>query len=80
MPEGSENGRQPRGHIRKRGRSYQVLVYAGTDPVTGKWNYLTESTTDQKQAQKILRRLTAAVDAQRVASTRRPWPRRSTRG
>jgi integrase len=70
MSEGSGNGRRARGHIRKRGRSYQVLVYAGTDPVTGKWNYLTESTTNEKQAQKILRRLTAQVEEQRVAQTK----------
>jgi integrase len=48
MSEVSGNGRRARGHIRKRGRSYQVLVYAGTDPVTGKWNYLTESTTNEE--------------------------------
>jgi integrase len=33
--------RRERGFIRKRGNSYQVLVYAGVDPLTGKDNYLT---------------------------------------
>ena len=70
MPYGSANGRRPKGHIRRRGRSFQVLVYAGTDPVTGRSNYLTESSTDEKQAEKILRRLVAEVEAQRVASTK----------
>jgi integrase len=59
-----------RGHIRRRGGSYQVLVFAGIDPVTGTRNYLSESTRDEKQAQKILRRLTSEVEEQRVARTK----------
>lgn len=42
----------------------------GTDPVTGKWNYLTESTTRREAAAEALRRVTAVVDAPRVASTK----------
>jgi len=48
---------RPRGYIRKRGRSYQVLVYAGIDPVTGKPHRLSASTTDEKEAERILGRL-----------------------
>src|SRR6266581_4112205 len=54
--------RRQRGHIRQRGGSFQVLVYAGIDPVTGKRNYLTESTHDAKEADRILRRLLTQVD------------------
>jgi hypothetical protein len=54
MAQTSAKGRRARGHIRRRGGSFQVLVYAGTDPLTGKPNYLTESTRDEAQAQKIL--------------------------
>jgi integrase len=64
------NGRRARGHIRRRGSSFQVLVYAGTDPLTGKPNYLTESTRDDAQAQKILTRLLAQVDEQRNPRTK----------
>jgi len=47
--------------------SYQVLVFAGIAPVTGKRNYLTESTRDEKQAERILRRLLNEVEEQRNA-------------
>jgi integrase len=70
MPRSSGKARRPRGHIRKRGGSYQVLVYAGVDPLTGKDHYLTESTRDEAQAQKILTRLLGTVDEQRNPRTR----------
>jgi integrase len=66
----STQGRRARGHIRRRGGSFQVLVSAGTDPLTGKPNYLTESTRDEAQAQKILTRLLAQVDEQRNPRTK----------
>jgi hypothetical protein len=47
-----------------------VLVFSGIDPVTGNRNYMSESTRDEKQAQKVLRRLVAGVEAQRVARTK----------
>jgi integrase len=62
--------RRPRGHIRQRGGSYQVLVYAGIDPVTGKRNYLTESTSDPKDADRVLRRLVTQVDEQNHPRTK----------
>src|SRR6476660_483773 len=70
MARTSAKGRRARGHIRRRGGSFQVLVYAGTDPLTGKPNYLTESTPDEAQAQKILTRLLAQVDDQRNPRTK----------
>ena len=63
------NGRQ-RGHIRKRGNSYQVLMYAGIDPLTGKELRLTASTTDEAEAHRILKRFRAQVDEQSRARTK----------
>jgi integrase len=63
-------GRRERGHIRRRGGSYQVLVYAGVDPLTGRAHYLTESAPDEAKAKRILTRLLAEVDEQRNASTK----------
>ncbi|MFJ8813051.1 site-specific integrase [Amycolatopsis thermoflava] len=59
-----------RGSIRQRGKSLQVRVYAGIDPVTGRQSYLTETVkgTDKaahRQAQKVMTRLQAQVDRQR---------------
>jgi hypothetical protein len=59
-----------RGYVRTRGKSHQVLVYAGVDPVTGKDSYLTESTTDEKKIPEIRTRLLAQVDRQRNAATK----------
>lgn len=58
-----------RGSIERRGNSFRVKVYAGIDPLTGKRLYLSESTTDEKEAQRILTRLRAQVDADRHAKT-----------
>src|SRR6185437_7536612 len=63
------NGRE-RGHIQRRGNSYQVLVYAGLDPLTGRELRLTESTTDEAKAKEILKRFRAQVDEQRHARTK----------
>jgi integrase len=62
--------RRQRGHIRRRGGSFQVLVYAGIDPLTGKDHYLTESTRDEAEARKILTRLLGAVDERRNPRTK----------
>jgi integrase len=63
-------GGRDRGYVRKRGNSYQVLVYSGVDPVTGKDSYLTESTRDEKKVDEIRSRLLAKVDRQRNAATK----------
>ncbi|MDN5750932.1 MAG: site-specific integrase, partial [Pseudonocardia sp.] len=70
MPRTSTKTRRARGHIRRRGGSFQVLVYAGVDPLTGKDHYLTESTRDEREAQKILTRLLGQVDEQRNPRTK----------
>jgi len=69
MAERVSTGRA-RGHIRKRGNSYQVLMYAGIDPLTGKELRLTKSTTDEAKAKEILRRFRAQVDEQTHARTK----------
>ncbi len=45
-------------------------MYAGVDPLTGKDLRLVESTTDPKEAERILTRMRAAVEAQKHARTR----------
>jgi integrase len=62
--------RRQQGTIRKRGNSFQVSVFAGQDPVTGKRLYLTGSSTDEAEARRIHRRLVAQVNEQRHAKTR----------
>lgn len=44
-------------------------MYAGTDPVTGKDVYVSESTVDEHRVDEIKTRLLAKVDSQRGAST-----------
>lgn len=59
-----------RGSIERRGNSFRVKVYAGLDPLTGRWLYLTDSSTDEREAERIRTRLQADVDARRNARTR----------
>ncbi|WP_242189248.1 site-specific integrase [Saccharopolyspora soli] len=71
MSRARAEGRQ-RGRIEERGKTLRVIVYAGTDPVTGKRAYLRETIngTDkaaQKLAEKALNKLLAQVDGQRSA-------------
>jgi integrase len=61
---------RPNGSIRQRGSSYQVRVYAGVDPVTSKPHYLTASTRNRKEADRILRRLLTQIDEQNHPRTR----------
>jgi integrase len=64
------------GSIRKRGNTYQVRVYAGIDPVTGKANCLTGTGRGitqreaENNAKAILRKLLSEVDEQRNARTK----------
>lgn len=62
--------RREQGSIERRGNSLRVKVYAGLDPLTGRRLYLTESTTDEAEAQRILNRFRVLVDEQRNARTR----------
>jgi site-specific recombinase XerD len=61
--------RRQRGTIRRRGNSLQVTVYAGLDPLTGKRMFLSESTTEPAEAERIRRRLVAQVDDERGPKT-----------
>lgn len=56
--------------IRRRGNSYQAILYAGMDPVTGRQLYLRESAPTEAEAKRILRRFQAQVAEQRHAKTR----------
>jgi hypothetical protein len=56
--------------IRRRGNSFQAILFAGTDPVTGRQLYLRGSSTDEVEAKKILRHFKAQVAEQRHAKTR----------
>ena len=66
----SGRSRRQQGGIRRRGNSFQVSVYAGEDPVTGKRLYLTGSSTNETEAKRIHRKLTAQVNEQRHSKTR----------
>lgn len=66
MARGSDDMSQ----IRKRGNSYQVNVYAGIDPLTGKRLYLSDSSTDIAVARRIRNRFRSEVDEQRNARTK----------
>lgn len=61
---------RPRGSVRLRGSSYNIRVYAGVDPVTGNDIYLSESTRDEREVERIQTRLQAQVDKQRNAASR----------
>src|SRR4029453_18272902 len=58
-----------RGHVRKRGESYQAIVYAGIDPVTKRQRYLRETARTHKEAERALTRLLGQVDEQRTPNT-----------
>jgi hypothetical protein len=58
--------RRPRGHIRELpSGSFQAIVYAGVDPLTGKERYLRETSRTYDQAEVSLTRLQAQVDEDR---------------
>jgi len=56
--------------IRRRGDSFQVIVYAGVDPVTKARLYLRETAAEETLAERARTRLLAQVDEQRHAKTR----------
>src|SRR3954451_6517300 len=56
--------RRQRCTIRKRGKSFRVTVYAGLDPRTGKRMFLSGSTTDAAEVERIRKGLVAQVDDQ----------------
>lgn len=62
------------GHIRRRGDSYQAIVYGGRDPVTGRKRYLRESAPTKEKAEEARKRLVDRADQGRVR-IRKPWSR-----
>ena len=62
--------RRSQGMIRRRGKSFQAVVFAGIDPVTGRKLYLRGSSTDEAEARRILKRLVAQITEQRHSRTR----------
>lgn len=58
------------GMIRRRGNSFQAILYAGIDPVTGKQLYLRGSASTEAEAPRILRGFQSQVAEQRHAKTR----------
>jgi integrase len=61
-----------RGHVRKRGASYQAIVYAGIDPVTKRQRYLRQTAHTPKEAERALTRLLGQVDEQRTPTPAPP--------
>ena len=62
--------RRPRGHIRELpSGSFQVIVYAGTDPLTKKSRYLRETLKTYGAAEVALTRLQGQVDQNRQPKT-----------
>ena len=62
--------RRPRGHIRELpSGSFQVIVYAGTDPLTKKPRYLRETLKTYGAAEVVLTRLQGQVDQNRHPKT-----------
>lgn len=49
--------------IRKRGNSYQVIVYAGRDPLTGKQKQVSGTAKTLEEARRLRKRLLAEVEA-----------------
>jgi integrase len=58
--------RRPRGHVEERpGGKFRAVVYAGTDPLTGRQRYLKKTAPTEAQALVELTRLQNQVDEQR---------------
>lgn len=51
-----------RGHVRKHGNRWEVRIYAGIDPVTGKERRVTRTTRTLKEAEKLRTRLLNELD------------------
>ena len=67
---GAAKHRRPRGHIRELpSGSFQVIVYAGTDPLTKKPRYIRETLKTYGTAEVALTRLQGQVDQNRHPKT-----------
>jgi integrase len=69
MPKSSRD-RRPRGQIRQRGDAFQVSVFAGYDPITGRRLYLRETAQTEPAAPRALTKLIGQVDEQKHPKTR----------
>src|SRR6266511_3494137 len=61
--------RRTRGHIRHRGSKFQVVVYTGVDPLTGRNHYLRETTDTEDKARRILNRMVSEIEERRNVQT-----------
>jgi hypothetical protein len=50
---GGRASTRERGSVRQRGNSFEIKVYSGVDPVTGKDVYLYGNTKDEREVEKI---------------------------
>lgn len=65
-------GQKPRGSVRRKGNGLELRAYAGTDPATGRADYLREPLPSSTPEREVNRRLTALVArADDLAATRR---------
>ena len=62
--------RRPRGQIRPRDGVFQVILFAGRDPLTGHKLYLRETVDSEPAARRMLTKLIAQVDEQTHPKTR----------
>jgi integrase len=62
--------RRPRGQIQPRGGAFQVILFAGRDPLTGYKLYLRQTATTEVEARRTLTKLVARVDEQKHPKTR----------
>src|SRR5262245_32188695 len=69
MPKERKPTARKAGSIERRGGSFRVRVYAGIDPLTGKDFYLKDSTTDEREAERIRARFLTEVAERRHART-----------
>jgi integrase len=70
MAGATTQAKRERGSIRKRGNAFQVIVFAGQDPITGKQSYLRGTAHSEREAERLRVKLRAQVHAQRSTATR----------
>ncbi|MGQ0466896.1 MAG: tyrosine-type recombinase/integrase [Sporichthyaceae bacterium] len=66
----TQGRKRQRGFVRQRGNSWEVRVFAGQDPITGKKSYLGGTAHSEREAERLRVKLLAQVQAQRGAATR----------
>lgn len=66
----ANTNRRNRGTIKRHGQQYEVRVYSGLDPATGKRLYLYGNAPDEKTAKRVLSKLISQVDEGRAIKRR----------